>query len=251
MKFAITFLESVHVEPITGRLFLIVTRNGGSEPRTQLFDVPVFATDVSQLAPGASAIIDASAPGYPFKNFTEIPAGDYHVQVLLNVYTEFHRADGHTVWAHMDRWEGQDLAQSPGNLISEVQKIRLNPAACTEFKFELSKVIPPIIVPEDTGWVKRIKFESRLLSEFWGHPIYIGATILLPRDYDDNTEVLYPVIYLQGHFSLDAPFGFRTEPDAPGKKSWARLREEYAAKGLHMAEPPSDAEFNGTQYNVE
>ena len=251
MKFAITFPESVHVEPITGRLFLIVTRNGDSEPRTQLFDVPMFATDVSQLAPGASAIIDARALGYPFKNFTEIPAGDYYVQALLNVYTEFHRADGHTVWAHMDRWEGQDLAQSPGNLISEVQKIHVNPAACTEFKFELSKVIPPIIVPEDTGWVKRIKFENRLLSEFWGHPIYIGATSLLPRDYDDNPEVLYPVIYVQGHFSLDAPFGFRTEPDPLGKKSWARLREEYAAKGLHMAEPPSDAEFNGAQYNVE
>jgi hypothetical protein len=98
----------------------------------------------------------------------------------MNVYTEFHRADGHTVWAHMDQWEGQDLARSPGNLISEVQKIRLEPAAHTEFKCELTRIIPPIIVPDDSEWVKRIKFESKLLTEFWGHPIYIGATILLP-----------------------------------------------------------------------
>ena len=251
MRFEIYFPESAHAKPITGRLFLIVTRNGDSEPRTQLFDVPVFATDVTQLPPGASAVIGPSSPGYPVKNLTEIPPGDYYVQALLNVYTEFHRADGHTVWAHMDQWEGQDLARSPGNLISEVQKIHLDPAVCTEFKLELSKAIPPISVPHDTEWVKRIKVESKLLTEFWGHLIYIGATVLLPRDYDDNPDVRYPVIYLQGHFSLDAPFGFKTEPDPPGNKSWARRREEYAAKGLHMAEPPSDAEFNGAQYNVE
>jgi hypothetical protein len=115
----------------------------------------------------------------------------------------------------------------------------------------LSKTIPPIEIPADTEWVKRIKLQSKLLTQFWGHPIYIGATVLLPKGYDDNPEVYYPVIYVQGHFSLDAPFGFKTERDPPGRKSWARRREEYSAKGLHMAEPPADAEFNGAQYNVE
>lgn len=91
MKFEISFSESVHAEPITGRLFLIVTRSGESEPRTQLFDVPVLATDVSQLAPGTSVVIDAATPGYPIKNLTEIPPGDYHIQALMNVYTRFSR----------------------------------------------------------------------------------------------------------------------------------------------------------------
>ena len=251
MKFEISFPESVHAEPITGRLFLIVTRSGDSEPRTQLFDVPVFATDVSHLAPATSALIDATTPGYPLNNLSEIPPGDYHLQAIVNVYTQFHRADGHKVWAHMDQWEGQDLARSPGNLISEVRKIHLDPAACTEFKFELSKAIPPIVVPDDNEWVKRIKLESTLLTEFWGSPICIGATVLLPRGYDDNPDVRYPVIYAQGHFSLDAPFGFRTEPDPPKAKSWARRREEWAAQGLNMPEPPPDAAFNGALYNVE
>src|ERR1700694_1548182 len=233
MNFEIYFPESAHAKPITGRLFLIVTRNGDSEPRTQLFDVPVFATDVTQLPPGASAVIDPSAPGYPVKNLTEIPQGDYYVQALLNVYTEFHRADGHTVWAHMDQWEGQDLARSPGNLISEVQKIHCDPATSADFKVELTKTIPPIEIPADTEWVKRIKFRSKLLTQFWGHPIYIGATVLLPKGYDDNPEIRYPVIYVQGHFSLDAPFGFKTEPDPPGSKSWARRREECAAAGIN------------------
>jgi hypothetical protein len=43
-----------------------------------------------------------------------------------------------------------------------------------------------------------------MLTRFWGRPIYLGATVLLPRDYD-QTKLYYPVLYQQGHFSLAAP----------------------------------------------
>ena len=251
MRFEISFAESVHRGPITGRLFLIITRNGESEPRLQLFDVPVFAIEISQLVPGRSAAIDTATPGYPVNSLSEIPTDDYYVQALLNVYTEFKRADGHTIWTHMDQWEGQDLARSPGNLISEVLRIHLDAVARTECKLELTKILPPIAVPDDTEWVKRIKIQSKLLTDFWGRPIYIGATVLVPRGYDDEPGVRYPVIYVHGHFSLDAPFGFKIGPDPLGSKSWARRREEWAATGATMAEPPPDADFNGAQYNVE
>ena len=62
-------------------------------------------------------------------------------------------------------------------------------------------------VPPDTTWVKRFKFQSPMLTKFWGRPIYLGATVLLPRDYDSET-ISYPVNYVQGHFSLRAPMGF-------------------------------------------
>jgi hypothetical protein len=151
----------------------------------------------------------------------------------------------------MDQWEGQDLTRSPGNLISEVKQVHLDPAACIGFKLKLTKALPPIAVPDDTEWVKHVRFQSKLLSEFWRHPIFLGATVLLPRDYECDAGVHYPVIYVQGHFSLDAPFGFKTDPDPPESKSWARRREEWTAAGLTMPEPPPDAEFNGAQYNVE
>jgi len=251
MRFELSFPAPVRPEPITGRVFLIITRSEKTEPRLQLFDVPFFATDVSGLKPGSIAAIDASTPGFPLRSLTELPTGDYHVQGLLSVYTEFHRSDGHTIWAHMDQWEGQDLARSPGNLISEVERLRLDPKSGCDVKLELSKIIPPIEVPTDTDWVKRIKFQSELLSRFWGHPIYLGATILLPRGYDAHPDAHYPVIYVQGHFSHDAPFGFKTEPDPPGTKTWARRREEWNSQGWNMPEPPPDVEFNGSQYNVE
>jgi hypothetical protein len=55
-----------------------------------------------------------------------------------------------------------------------------------------------------------VKVQSKLLSQFWGRPIYLGATVLLPRGYDAHPDVYYPTIYEQDHFTLGAPFYFTT-----------------------------------------
>ncbi len=173
---------------------------------------PFFGIDVEQLAPGRSAIIDSRALGYPVNSIDEVAPGDYYVQAIANVYTRFHRSDGHTIWAHMDQWEGQHFNRSPGNIYSEVRKVHLDPAAGYSIKLELTKTIPAIEVPADTTWVKRIKFQSQLLTKFWGHPMYLGATVLLPKGYSDHPNERYPVIYIQGHFGLGAPFAFSETP---------------------------------------
>src|SRR5687768_18095585 len=46
-------------------------------------------------------------------------------------YTRFARSDGHTIWAHMDAGEGQRFNRSPGSLVSEVRKVRIDPARKT------------------------------------------------------------------------------------------------------------------------
>ena len=112
---------------------------------------------------------------------------------------------------HADQWEGQQWNISPGNIYSDVMNIRLDPSESKTIKLVCKNVIPPVKVPEDTKWVKRIKFESKILTKFWGQPIYLGATLLLPKDYDEHSDVFYPVCYWQGHFSLRAPNGFTTE----------------------------------------
>lgn len=211
-RFEVTFPASVHAQPITGRVFLVLARTSTPEPRQQigfwLQRTPFLGLDVDQLKPGQAAIIDASALGFPFRSLDGLPAGDYHVQALLNVYTQVHRADGRTIWVHMDQWEGQEFNRSPGNLYSDPQPVHFDPKSSQTVRLELNRVIPPINFPADTPWVKHIKVQSRLLTQFWGHPIYVGATVLLPRDYDAHPNVRYPVVYIQGHFSLHAPFGF-------------------------------------------
>lgn len=212
LRFEISFPSSVHSEPITGRVFVMVSSTDEREPRLQAGSwsrsVPFFGVDVHDLKPGEVVVIDENMLGYPPENLSEIPKGDYYVQALVNIYTEFHRFDGHIIWAHMDQWEGQQFNRSPGNLYSEVKYSHLDTAAGYKIKLSLSNVIPSVEVPEDTKWVKRVKIQSDMLTEFWGHPIYIGATVLLPKGYDTHPDVYYPVHYMQGHFSLRAPHGF-------------------------------------------
>jgi hypothetical protein len=131
------------------------------------------------------------------------------------VYTRFQRSDGHTVFAHNDQWEGQQLNKSPGNLYSDARRFHLDPLSGYEIQLSLDHVIPPVQVPADTQYVKRVKIQSKVLSQFWGQPMYIGATVLLPEGYDAHPNAHYPVLYQQGHFGLNAPLGFNTEPQ-PG-----------------------------------
>jgi hypothetical protein len=234
----------------TGRLFLFVGKSDEAEPRVQ-GKTNLFGVDVRDARAGQRFVLDERAAGYPVATLGELPAGDYFVQAVFNLYTDFHRADGHVIWAHMDQWEGQHFNQSPGNLVSEPQSLHVVTGAPVELKLALTRMIPPIVVPPDTEWVQRIKLESPMLSKFWGRPIYIGATVLLPKGYDTHPEAHYPAVYIQGHFDLGAPFGFSPAPDRSGRKSWARQREEAAARKLPPPEPPAGTTQLGALSNTE
>ncbi len=214
LRFAISVPPSAHAEPITGRVYVMISRKNEPEPRLQIgrTGVPFFGRDVDNLAPGRPATIDDTDLGTPIESLRELPAGDYFVQGFVNVYSEFKRADGHAVWMHDDRWEGQHWNRSPGNLNSVVRRMHLDPKTGGLVELSASEHIPPVVVPPDTEWVKRFKFESATLTRFWGRPIYLGATVLLPRGYARET-VSYPVNYIQGHFSLAAPDNFDGKND--------------------------------------
>ncbi len=226
LKFEISFAKSIHSKPITGRVYVMISKTNNREPRSQIgrTGIPFFGLDIINLKPGKSVIIDKDILGSPVESLSEFPDGEYFVQSFVNIYTKFERSDGHVLWMHNDQWEGQRFNTSPGNLYSEVKKVKIDHQNGGTIKLTASKKITPIKVPPDTKWIKRIKFKSPLLSEFWGQPIYLGATILLPKDYEQNPDIHYPVDYIQGHFSLRNPYGFTTE--APGGSS-SRARRGY------------------------
>ena len=214
-RFVIT-LPAGYQHEVTGRVFIIITKVENPEPRLQVGSwrsrAELVGRDVQALQPGETTTMDSLTLGYPLKTVRELPAGDYYVQALLNIYTIFQRADGKTIWAHMDQWEGQQFNQSPGNLYSVVRRFHLDPLAGYEIRLTLDQAIPPIQMPADSAYVKHIKIQSKLLTQFWGQPIYLGATVLLPQGYDAHPNAHYPVLYEQGHFNLRAPLGFSTEP---------------------------------------
>ncbi|SVA24107.1 uncharacterized protein METZ01_LOCUS76961 [marine metagenome] len=220
-RFEVSFPSAVHEEALTGRIYVMISRTAEREPRFQIgrSGVPFFGRDVVNLLPGEPGIIDATDLGTPVASLRDIPAGDYYVQAFVNIYSEFRRADGHVVWMHDDQWEGQHWNRSPGNLYSVVERVRLDPEADAAIALSAENVIPPVVVPPDTEWVRRFKFQSSMLTEFWGRPVHLGATVLLPRDYNRST-INYPVNYIQGHFSLNAPNRFQIGGDL--YREWIR-----------------------------
>lgn len=230
LTFEILFPSEAHPEAVTGRMYVLISRSGDKEPRhsTAVSNAHptgegyMYGQNIFSVNPGELAILDGEAYGFPLESINDIPPGEYYVQGFVNIYTEFKRSDGHTLWMHNDQWEGQKWHRSPGNLYSDVQQVFIDPSMKQAITLNCENVIPPIEVPPDTRWVKRIKFQSEILTEFWGQPIYLGATVLLPRGYDEHPDVYYPVNYVQGHFSLAAPHGFATED--PGEQSSARAR---------------------------
>ena len=209
LRFEISVPPAVHAEAITGRVYVMVTERPVPQPFLQIgrTGIPFFGRDIVELPPGEAATIDSTDLGTPVASLRDLPPGDYYVQSFVNIYSEFRRADGHVVWMHDDRWEGQLWNRSPGNLYSDIRLISIDPSSEGTIALEATNVIDPIDIPPDTEWVHRFRFESPSLTEFWGRPIYLGAAVLVPRGYDDETTA-YPVIYDQGHFSLEPPMNF-------------------------------------------
>jgi hypothetical protein len=211
-RFEISFARSAHPDPITGRVYVAISRVGDSvnTPIRQTGEtgVPLFGVNVDDLAAGKSATIDAGVLGHPVQSLRDIPAGEYWVQPFVNVYTKFVRSDGHIVWLHMDQWEGQNWKSSPGNIYGKPVKITFDPKSTKPITLVADQVIPPITPPADNDYVKHIKIQSKILTNWWGHPIFLGAVVLLPKEYDKHPDVKYPIVYDEGHFSLRAPGGF-------------------------------------------
>ncbi len=211
-RLEITIAPDARAESTTGMVYVAFGRDNKRTPIQQASPTgaPLFSVAISDLRSGTPIAITAADRGHPVASLRDIPAGEYWVQPFVNVHTRFARADGKVVWLHMDQWEGQDWKRSPGNLFGDPVKVTFDPRATEPIRLNVDKVIPPIQPPADTAQVKRLKIRSAILSKWWGHPIDLGATVLLPKDYDSHPDVRYPINYEQGHFSLRAPGGFGT-----------------------------------------
>ncbi|GJM33078.1 MAG: hypothetical protein DHS20C18_20790 [Saprospiraceae bacterium] len=215
LTFTMVLPDTVEQEKLDGRLLLLISKDDSQEPRFQIGDglnsQQVFGVDVEAWGNAEGRTFDVNSSGYPVEKLHDIPAGEYWVQALFHVYETFERIDGHTVKMPMDRGEGQQWNKAPGNLYSKPKKIKIDPENGGNFILSLDQVIPPIPEPEDTEYVKHIKIKSKLLSDFWGRDMYLGAHVLLPHGWADHPEVKYPLAIMHGHFPSDFG-GWRTEP---------------------------------------
>ena len=227
LEFAVSFDRAQAEEALDGRILLIISDRADPEPRFQVSagtNAPqVFGVDIEGMEPGTDAVIDANVFGFPHKSLAEVPPGDYHVQAVLHKYETFNLSNGKTVKLPMDRGEGQKWNRAPGNLYSTPRQVHVDPSSSQQISISLDQVIPPIPDPADTKYIKHVRIQSDLLTEFWGRPMYLGAHVLLPEGFDVYTEARYPLVVFHGHFPNDFG-GFREEPPDPD------LEPDYSAR---------------------
>ncbi len=216
-RFAVSFSAAQSAAPLDGRLLLMLSTDSSAEPRMQIGDQEetqlIFGVDVEQWKAGRPAVVDARADGYPLASLAQVPAGRYRVQALLNRYETFRRADGTVVKLPPDKGEGQQWNQKPGNLYSTPRWILWNPKRPVAIAVALDQEIPAIDPPADTKYVRHERIQSKLLSDFWGTPVYLGANVLLPEGFDAHPEAKYPLVIDHGHFPADFEPWRETPPD--------------------------------------
>ena len=226
LKFVVEHPKDEHGTVLEGRVLLFLSKNNTEEPRFQISDKSstgfVFGIDINSKQ-SSETIFDNKAFGYPVTSIDQIPPGEYYAQALLHKYETFNLKTGHTVNLPMDRGEGQRWHSAPGNYYSKVKKISLDPTKRKSVKITLDQIIPEITPPIDTKYVKHIKIESKLLSDFWGRPMHLGAHVLLPEGFDDHPEARYPLMIFHGHFPKDFG-GFRTSSPDPD------LEQDYSER---------------------
>ncbi|MHA4811506.1 hypothetical protein ACX0G9_25645 [Flavitalea flava] len=236
--FRVSISNALGQPALDGRLLLLFSDMEGTEPRFQINDEAttqlVFGIDVDNWQPGISELMDMHAFGYPIERLKDIPAGDYTVQVLLHKYETFHLKTGATVKLPMDRGEGQHWNTAPGNIYSRPVRIHFDPAVSKEISLTIDQVIPPIPEPADTRYIKHIRIQSKMLTEFWGRPMFIGAHILLPEGFEQHPAVKYPLAIMHGHFPADfGGFSMTAPPPDPLKGESLKgedLKPEYNSR---------------------
>lgn len=224
-KISISIKPELEVDLKDGRLLFLLHHSDNSEPRFAVNDdvtsAQVIGMDFEAYETGKGFNFNLNEFGYPIANWKDIPHGEYWVQAYIVKYETFNRSDGFTVKMPMDQWEGRQWNRTPGNLYSIPQKIKWD--GSSGLNLTIDQVNPPVEEPQDTEYIKHIKIKSELLSSFWGRDIYLGAHILLPRDFEKNTNEYYPLMIYHGHFPSDFG-GFRTIP--PDEN----LEEDYSPR---------------------
>jgi len=213
-QFSVSFPKSKGAT-FDGRLLLFLAKDNKTEPRYQISDDAdtqlLFGQNVDNWAADKAILVSNLAFGYPIKSLSNVPAGEYWVQALLHKYETFKLKTGQTVKLPMDRGEGQNYRTAPGNLYSKPFKIKFDPKAKQVVKIVLDQENPILPEPKDTKYIKHIKIQSKMLTEFWGRPMYLGAHVLLPEGFDQHPEAKYPICINHGHFPADFD-GFKETP---------------------------------------
>lgn len=158
-----------------GRLFLFLNEDARVEPRTRIWPSNgnyIFARNLDNFTGSLSLSGDQDWISTAEWDLDHLPPGEYYAQVLWDQDTQESRIN------------------APGNLYSAKQKITI--PGDQRISLQLDQIIPPHEIVEHE-LVRAVDMESDTLSQWWGKPMRLKASVLLPPDYDPARS--YPIRY--------------------------------------------------------
>jgi len=184
-EFPIIFSKDVRQTPYSGRVYLIFTKRD-REPRLgpswfspELFvsaEVKNWAPDtLLTIASGASSStgVADTLRSYP-EAFSSLDLSGFRVQAV----------------ARFNAWQRQ-IGKGEGNGFSAT--------ATVEAEGRQPELIINALAPkhefQETQWSKLLRVKSKLLSDFYGHDVFIRASVTVPVSYATSLERRYPTIY--------------------------------------------------------
>jgi len=166
-------------ETVSGRLLIFMTRETKPLERidpdlTDPDAVWISGTEITNLEPGKTIDIDADTLAFPAA-FSKAPEGTYQIMALLG------RDHSYTYGG-----------PGAGDLLSVVVKAKM---PGDETGLTLSKINPERAMAPMAANARLIEFESPMLSAFWGRPVKMQASVILPPGYAAAKTQRYPAVY--------------------------------------------------------
>jgi len=212
-----------------GRLIVFFSKNNLREPIFQgTFSAERFgiAQNIAQWNFGEKVEL-TKANSFSSSSFSldKIPAGKWYVQAVYNVSEDPQYRNG-------------------GNFYSEVNEVEIT--GNQHIELSLTKTIKSRNKSQlkNTDWVHYIELESKLLSEFWGRPMSIKASVLFPKNYDMKNARKYPVRINIGGYGSSWTRASRLENDSTFMAWW---QSEDGAEFINIF-PHGDSPFGDPYY---
>lgn len=172
---------------VSGRVLVFLKHGSGDkEVDAEEFrpeDTWVAAREIPSARPGSFVEVNGNEIAFP-KPFSELAAGDYEVQAVLDVN-------------HSYNYGGRE----PGDWISEVKALPAwQPGAGVEPTLVLDHHPAPSPHQRTTaeskpGIAQLEQLTSKPLTKFWGHPTQVQAWVILPPNYAAQPKVHFLTVY--------------------------------------------------------
>jgi hypothetical protein len=204
LEFVIRPGEGMH-EKISskGRLFILFSKEkpDGIFKGLQYPDLSgsnVFGVDISGWRKKSALSVSSGFLGFPTDNIQNIQPGKWYIHAVYVVEKNLPNID------------------EAGNYYTDAKLVEIaNTSGKQTVRLTLNhETVDKERVPGSDP-VNYIKIKSQLLSDFWKRPMYLNAQVILPKDYNKDSNKKYPVLFLIGGF------GGRYYENVLSKEDWS------------------------------